>query len=156
MASYNFKSVGVVESSLATTGFIGTKSIPFGIATPLQIGTTEGILVMNYSLATQFADNLRNLLLTNWGERLGQYNFGANLKPLTTELSSMVDFDNQAIQRIRDAVNTWMPFIDLENFDSLIDRNENKNTAVIKINITYNIAALGVNGKGLQIVLYVI
>ena len=156
MASYNFKSVGVIESSLPTTGFIATKSIPFGIATPLQLGTTEGIVVMNYSLGDQFADNLRNLLLTNWGERLGQYNFGANLKPLTTEFSSMIDFDNQAIQRIRDAVDTWMPFIDLENFDSLIDRNENKNTAVIKINITYNIAALSVYGKGLQIVLYVI
>ena len=156
MASYNFKSVGVVESSLPTTGFIATKSIPFGIATPLQLGTTEGIVVMNYSLGNQFADNLRNLLLTNWGERLGQYNFGANLKPLTTEFSSMIDFDNQAIQRIRDAVDTWMPFIDLENFDSLIDRNENKNTAVIKINITYNIAALSIYSKGLQIVLYVI
>ena len=156
MASYNFKSVGVVESSLPITGFIAAKAIPFGITTPLQLGTTEGILVMNYSLGDQFADNLRNLLLTNWGERLGQYNFGANLKPLTTELSSMIDFDNQAIQRIRDAVNMWMPFIDLENFDSTIDRNENKNTAVIKISITYNIAALRVYGKGLQIVLYVI
>ena len=156
MASYNFKSVGVVESSLPITGFIARKPIPFGIATPLQIGATEGILVMNYGLDTQFADNLRNLLLTNWGERLGQYKFGANLKPLTTELSNMIDFDNQAIQRIRDAVDTWMPFIDLENFVSTIDRNENKNTAVIKISINYNIVALNVYNKGLQIVLYVI
>ena len=111
---------------------------------------------MNYSLSDQFADNLRNLLLTNWGERVGLYNFGANLRPLTMEFVSQDDFDNEAINRIRNAVERWMPFIDLENFSSVVDRMENKNTAIIKINITYNIPALKDYKKGLQITLYVI
>jgi phage baseplate assembly protein W len=111
---------------------------------------------MNYSLADQFADNLRNLIMTNWGERLGQYNFGANLRPVTTELSSQDDFDTEAIARIRSAVQTWMPFIDLQDFSSSIDRSGNKNTAIINVNITYNIPDLGVSNKGLQITLYAI
>jgi len=111
---------------------------------------------MNYNLADQFADNFRNLLLTNYGERLGVYDFGANLKPLTTEFTSQEDFDNEAIERIRNAVARWMPFIALNTFESVIDRNDNKNTAVININITYSIPAVEQNNRSLQIVLYVI
>lgn len=153
--TYSFKSVGKTEEQTQLET-VAQSPIPFGIKTPLQIGTTEGILVMNYSLEEQFADNLRNLLLTNWGERLGLYKFGANLKPLTSELVSQEDFDNKAIERIKSAVDTWMPFIDLEDFTSIVDRNENNNTGIIKINITYNIPALKAYKKGLQIVLYVI
>jgi hypothetical protein len=155
MASYNFKSAGKTQEQIALETIKSTR-IPYGIKTPLLLGTTEGILSMNYSLGDQFADNLRNLLLTNWGERLGLFKFGANLKPLTTEFANLDDFDSQAIQRIKDAVEKWMPFIDLQNFSSQVDRTENKNTAVIKLNISYNIPALQITNKGLQIVLNVI
>lgn len=155
MASYSFKSVGKTKQDIVDET-VSASPIPFGIKTPLKIGVSEGILEMNYSLEEQFSDNLRNLLLTNWGERLGLYDFGANLRPLTTDYSSQDDFDNEAIVRIKDAVEKWMPFIDLENFSSTVDRMENKNTAIIKINITYNIPDLQVFQKGLQIVLYVI
>lgn len=155
MASYSFKSSGKTKQKSKEEETFSSP-IPYGIKTPLKIGSSEGILSMNYSLEDQFADNLRNLLLTNWGERLGLYNYGANLRPLTTELVSQEDFDNSAIERIRSAVETWMPFIDLEDFASSIDRMENKNTGIIKIDITYNIPSLKVKGKGLQIVLYVI
>ena len=154
MASYSFKSSGKTREQTAeeTTAVSRT---PFGIKTPLSLGSGEGILSMNYELSDQFADNLRNLLLTNWGERLGLYNFGANLKPLTSEFVSQDSFDTEAINRIRDAVQKWMPFIDLEDFSSTVDRNENKNTAIIKVTITYNIPALEVTKKSLQITLYV-
>lgn len=156
MAAYNFKSVGNNQQAQTTQGGTSVTLIPYGIKTPLQLGTSEGIFSMNYSLADQFNDNLRNLLLTNWGERLGLYQFGANLKPLATEFENLDDFDSQAIQRIKNAVEAWMPFVDLEDFVSSVDRIENKNTAVIKIKITYNIPALQVTKRGLQIVLYVI
>jgi phage baseplate assembly protein W len=157
MASYSFKSVGKTQQQTADEELAVTK-IPYGIKTPLKLGDKDGILAMNYDLADQFADNLRNLLLTNWGERLGLYDFGANLKPLTTEFVSQDDFDNAAIERIRTAVARWMPFIDLEEFSSVVDRKETRDQwlSAIKVNITYNIPALEVFGRGLQIVLYVI
>ena len=154
MASYSFKSVGKTKEKIEEET-VETSLVPFGIKTPLSLGSGEGILSMNYSLADQFSDNLRNLLLTNWGERLGLYDFGANLRPLTSEFVSQDSFDNEAIERIRKAVQKWMPFIDLEDFSSSVDRSENKNTAIIKITITYNIPALEVSKKSLQIVLYV-
>lgn len=155
MATYSFKSVGKTQSQI-NDETLRSSLIPYGIKTPLRISESDGIFEMNYSLAEQFTDNLRNLLLTNWGERLGLYNFGANLRPLTMDFSSQDDFDSEAIARIKSAVEKWMPFIDLEDFSSIVDRNENKNTAIIKINITYNIPLLNVKKKGLQIVLYAI
>jgi len=155
MATYSFKSVGKTPQKIAEETVQKTQ-IPFGVKTPLALGSKDGIFVMNYSLEDQFADNLRNLLQTNWGERLGLYQYGANLQPLTTELVSQDDFDTEAINRIKSAVERWMPFIDLEDFSSIIDRTDNKNTGVIKIDVTYNIPALQAKGKKIQIVLYVI
>lgn len=155
MAVYSFKSSGKTQQNIEEET-VNSSQIPYGIKTPLKIGVSDGILEMNYSLEEQFADNLRNLILTNWGERLGLYDYGANLRPLTVEFSSQEDFDNEAIDRIRSAVSKWMPFIDLESFTSTVDRFENKSTGIIKINITYNIPDLQVTQKGLQIVLYVI
>jgi|LauGreDrversion4_2_1035121.scaffolds.fasta_scaffold05205_5 hypothetical protein len=157
MATYSFKSTGKTQDQKAIEDdAVKASPTPYGIKTPLQIGSTEGILVMNYSLEDQFADNLRNLLLTNWGERLGVYRYGANLKPLTTEFVSQDDFDSKAIERIRTAVATWMPFVDLQDFSSSVDRMNNRNIGIIQVNITYKIPALETPLKGLQIVLYVI
>ena len=155
MATYSFKSSGRTQAQ-KDTETVSRSKIPYGIKTPLSIGSTDGILSMNYSLEDQFSDNLRNLLLTNWGERLGLYSYGANLKPLTTEFVSQDNFDSLAIERIRDAVGKWMPFIDLQDFSSSVDRLNNRNIGVIQINITYKIPALNTGVKGLQIVLYVI
>jgi len=155
MATINFKSVGVAATaSLQNT--VDSSSLPIGIKTPLQLSYDDGILVMHYDLAEQLADNLRNLLQTNWGERVGQYFFGANLKPLTTEFSSQETFDSEAVVRIKSAVTTWMPFIDLVDFISVIDRNENKNTGIVRLTIGYNIPSLNVKDRKIQVVLYVI
>lgn len=155
MATYSFKSVGKTQTQTKDEELVSTQ-IPFGIKTPMQIGGPEGIFAMNYDLADQFADNLRNLLQTNWGERLGIYNFGANLQPLTTEFVSQDDFDAAAIERIKTAVGKWMPFIDLEDFSSTIDRENNVNTGIVNIVVTYNIPALDVKKKAVQVTLYVI
>jgi phage baseplate assembly protein W len=155
MGSYSFKSVGQTPTS-AQNNQVSSSPLPVGIKTPLELGGSDGLLVMNYDLETQLADNLSNLLQTNWGERLGHYFFGANLKPLTVDFNSQTDFDNEAIARIKTAVTTWMPFIDLEDFVSEVDRLENKKIGIIKIAITYNIPGLNVYGKKIQIVLYVI
>lgn len=156
MASYSFKSVGKTKEEIELEAVKNTP-IAYGIKTPLKLSYKDGFLEMNYSIEDQLADNLRNLLLTNWGERLGHYYFGANLRPITTELvSSQDEFDSEAITRIKNAVTKWMPFIDLESFTSKINFNENKNTGVITITIVYNIPFLKVTDKSLQVVLYVI
>lgn len=155
MGAYSFKSVGKTQAATAAE-VLPVTPVPIGIKTPVRLGGDSGIFEMHTSMADQVHDNLRNLMLTNWGERLGLYNFGANLRPLTSELVAQEAFDAEAISRIRAAVAAWMPFVDLEDFASLIDHSENKNTAVYRITVTYNVPALGVKARALQVTLYAI
>jgi len=155
MATINFKSVGQTQQEIVDST-VTVANLPIGIKTPLRIAGSDGLLEMHYNLEDQIADNLRNLLLTNWGERLGQYYFGANLKPLTTEFVSQENFDNEAVVRIKAAVERWLPFVDLIEFSSSVNRLENKNTAIINITISYSVPVIDVPEKKLQITLYVL
>jgi len=152
MGSISFKSVGTTQkqSSLVSS------PTPFGIKTPLQLSTTDGLLVMSYTLAEQVKDNLRNLLLTNWGERLGLYNFGANLRPLATEFTTLDNFENAAIQRIHDAVSRWMPYVELDRLESVVDHMNNKNTAVIRTTVVYDVPKLGIKSEKVEVTIYAV
>lgn len=155
MATINFKSVGTTAQQVQESA-LQTSPRPIGIKTPLELGGQTGLFVMHYDLDKQLSDNLRNLLLTNWGERLGQYFFGANLRSLTTEYSSQENFDTEAVVRIKNAVATWMPYIDLVDFISEVNRNDNVSTGIINLTISYNIPALNVVDRRIQITLYVL
>lgn len=155
MGSFSFKSSGKTQEQQLIEAVTKTV-VPIGIKTPLRLGDQDGIFAMHSSLTDQIHDNLRNLLQTNWGEHLGLYDFGANLRPLVTEFATQDDFDAQAVQRISSAVSRWMPFVSLEDFLSEVDRTDNKNTGIFKITITYSVPALKTGKRALQVTLYVI
>lgn len=154
MGSFSFKSSGVTQAASITNQLVVTPT-PIGILTPIALGN-DGLLVTSLDIVDQLTDNLRNLILTNWGERLGFYDFGANLQPLMTELVSLDDFDTEAINRIKTAVARWMPYIDLQDFISSTDRQQNQHTAVIQLTITFNIPSLKIVGRKLRVTLYAI
>ncbi len=156
MGQINFKSVGQTRQQ-RTTNALSSSLKPIGFLTPLQPGNDGNIFKMSTSIVDQIADNLKNLILTNWGERVIHYDFGANLRPLLTELVSLDDFDGEAVTRIKGAVDRWMPFISLENFDSSFDKTTNASAnglAVIKLTITYSIPTLKVKNRALEVSLY--
>jgi phage baseplate assembly protein W len=112
-----FRSVGVQQGDPGLEKEINIRG--FGIKTPIEIGTgRSGIFEMHFNAVSQAEDNLRNLILTNHGERLGNHGYGANLRTLTTEVSSIDDFDTIAMERIRNAVTKHMPFVELSSFSS--------------------------------------
>jgi phage baseplate assembly protein W len=153
VAVIEFKSVGTkIGDALPVSGSLP----PIGIKTPLRFGTEGlGIFAMHSSLENQLADNLRNLLLTNHGERMGLYDFGANLRPLTAEFEAEEDFDSNAILRIKEAAARYMPFIALKTFESSFDTFNNQHTAKIIIKVTYDIPTINVIGKQIKVTLHV-
>lgn len=156
MGQINFKSVGQTRQQRVTNA-LSSSLKPVGILTPLQPGSDGNIFNMSTSLADQVTDNLRNLILTNWGERVVHYDFGANLKPLLSEMVSLDDFDAEACSRIKGAVDRWLPYISLENFESKIDKVGNASAnglSVIKMTITFNVPALKVFNRVIEVSLY--
>jgi len=151
---YSFKSVGdKLEDQNETDDLYKKTPNPIGIKTPLQLGQEGGFFVMHYNYGNQISDNLRNLLLTNHGERLVQYDFGANLRPLTFQLGQE-DFDNEAILRIKRAVNKYMPYVSLETFVPFVEKNALDAIATVGIRITYKVSDLDETTRVLEVVLY--
>ena len=87
---YSFKSVGKTRLDLIEEpGRLSKNEIPIGFKTPLQFQDGDsGVFLMHTKLFNQISDNLKNLILTNSGERLIQTNLGANILPLAFELGN--------------------------------------------------------------------
>jgi phage baseplate assembly protein W len=157
MTLQSFKNVGIRE--FQTQNILATPQsvTPIGIKTPAALGDNgDGILAMHTNIQDVVHDNLRNLLLTNYGERLIHYDLGANLRPLVAEFSSKEDFDGEAMIRINTAVAKWMPFVTLIGFDSRPEFIDNRFTGKIVILVVYSIPQLGVNERALEVLLFVI
>lgn len=155
----SFKNVGKRVDQLEAEKLLNKtfRQNPIGFKTPFQFGgKDEGIFAMHFSAGNQIQDNFRNLLLTNHGERVGIYDFGCNLQPLTTELTAIEEFEQEAMLRIKKATSKFMPFVNLQDFSTSIDNLNNKNVGKIKIAITYNVPILGIQNKKIEVILFVI
>mgnify|MGYP003137019043 FL=1 len=111
----------------------------------------DNLLEMNFEIGDQIHDNLKNLLLTNHGERIGRYVLGANLQPLVTERTSIDDWDSEAMHRITVAVNNTMPFIELISFESVINDTLDTATGSITIKLIYSVPSMGIKQKGIDV-----
>ncbi len=161
VGTIKFKSSGIQTDNPNLIKKIETP--PVGIKTPLELGFgRSGIFEMNFNSYDQVSDNLKNLVLTNWGERLGNYYYGANLRPMTAELTSQDDFDSEAMSRIQTAVRNFMPYVELETFNSNFDKiinptaGQESGISVISLMIKYAVPQLRISGKALEVSLYCI
>lgn len=149
--------MGVIAQDQRTNVLIRNRSTnPIGIKTPLQLVGGKTLFEMHTELREQIKDNVRNLLLTNWGERVALTQFGANLRPLLTEYSNKEAFDNEAMVRINTAITRWMPFVTPVAFESRPDLEDNVLTGKIRIFLIYSIEQLNVNEEVLEVDLFVI
>lgn len=111
---------------------------PIGIKTPLERGNThsgESLFKMHFDIADQIVDNLKNLIMTQKGERLGFPDYGTNLNKIYSDTSlSEEDVANVASQEISSVVRRFMPSINLSQFYSqrVISNNDKDNISNIK------------------------
>lgn len=154
---YDFSSVGELKEDLDKTRSQRSKDSeqrPIGIKLPLSFGdSSDGLLSMHYDIDSALSDNFRNMIMTNHGERLGLYDFGANLAELAFELGTD-EFDSEAIRRIRRTTEKYMPFIQLLTFEPLVDRNDIKEVAKVGVRITYRVSALSQKDRVIEALVY--
>jgi phage baseplate assembly protein W len=151
----SFKSVGITTAELTQQQTsIASTPRPVGIITPLRLGSSDdGLLGMHYTVGETMKNNLRDLIMTNWGERLALYDYGANLGPLVTEYELGKElFDNTAMQRISSAVAKYMAYVELEGFDSTQQTYAtNPGLGSVVISVDYSIPRANIATSRLQI-----
>jgi len=153
---YSFKSVGqTLKSRQDRSKTILNRPRPIGIATPVTLDYGAYAFVkMHTDVGDQVTDNFRQLILTNHGDRLGLYDFGANLLELTFEMQSE-EIQGEAMRRISQSAAKYMPFIELETFESFIDHFENQDIGKVGIRLGFNVPKLNITNRRLEILLYV-
>ena len=149
---YSFKSVGELHVDHFKEKLVVEKP-PIGIKTPLELGGQHGIFKMHTDLGKQISDNLRNLILTNHGERLGNYFFGANLMPMAFRLGEP-DWDQRAMEQIKVACSRYLPFVQLEGFSPSVEKRDTQEVGKIDIMITYRVPRVSSDLKALRVRLY--
>ncbi len=87
---------------------------PISISLPLAISERFGAFDMRESLSAVIADQLKMILLTNKGERVGNYDFGANVRKILFE-SNVDEMEELLAQSIQENVSKYMPGIRLSD-----------------------------------------
>lgn len=60
-------------------------------------------------------ENLKSLIVTNWGERVCHFKFGCNLVEFLFENEGRADTKARITERIESQVATWLPFVTIED-----------------------------------------
>ena len=148
--TYDFKSVGQLESSFQTQLTDTIVNSPVGIITPVTFDSVNGSMFeMSTDIADQIRDNLKNLISTNRGERLLLEDFGADLKELAYDFTSE-DVTTEAINRIAVATGKFMPFVDLGTFEVSVDAGIG-DTIVNRIRIVYSVPSLNIDDQVVEV-----
>jgi phage baseplate assembly protein W len=161
MATYSFKSSGLQNRRKVLDRIDQITLRPIGIKTPLEFSkkSQDSLFAMHYDIATQIHDNLRNLLLTNPGERLGRHDYGAGLREMTMEMLSSEDYEYSVMMRIKATVEKYMPFVDLDSFtvEDISGQPYALQTSMSKVTVivTYNVPKISIVGRKLQLNLFV-
>ena len=81
--------------------------------------------------------NIKNLLLTKKGERLGNPTFGSDLEKVIFEQEGD-DLESRIEETIRSSISEWLPFVGIESIETNFSAN-NKNTINVSIHFSLDI-----------------
>jgi len=109
-----------------------------GFTLPLERGT-GGYFQTSETLLEQVKSNFINLILTIPGERFNNPEFGCSIHKLVFDNND--DFSTKARQSVEDAVEKWMPYLELEEFvfqPNNNDENRHRASMYVKYRLSEN------------------
>jgi len=149
-AKRNFKGGSVISERIETVPSVSSPSI--GIKTPLRKATRRGQLFdQHFDLESDIIDNFKNLLLTNYGERLMYPSLGADLNSLFNERTSLDDWNEKATNLIINSTRTFMPQISIDSVLIAELPAANDGFSRVKISVIFSIQRLGIQNRQLDL-----
>ena len=165
MSSFNFKSSGFKITDRVVNNVDEDPEVrPIGIKTPLEFSRNSSMQLfhMNNNPANQIKDNLKNLILTEKGERLGMPDFGCGIRDYLFDLTSLPDYESVIINTINEQIEKYMPFLLVKNIEILdYAKSQNEDAedsrdgmAAILLNITFDIQKILITNQKINIVIF--
>jgi hypothetical protein len=117
--------------------------MPIGFTLPFSLTTGSlGILESTRTEVSAVKENLKSLLLTNWGERVMHPDFGCNLIEFLFENGRTKELKNNIAERILSQISKWMPFVSLEELN-VTDSNDDSTIPDHVLNIRIKFKIIG-------------
>ena len=123
---------------------IDTQDKSVGVSLPFTIGN-NGFFAVTYTTKEQIKSNLKNLILTNRGERLMQPEFGCNLRQAIFEQIGP-DTYNYIRSEIENSIQRWLPYIIVNDVNVTSDTTATDNNR-INVRLDYTLAYAGNNSR---------
>ena len=109
--------------------------VTIGLELPLTHHSNFGFFRTTKTLLEQTKYNLRNLLLTKKGERLGNPEFGCDVHTVLFENVGAGDFESRIEETIMEAVTTQLPHVQVNKIESSLSAQD-KNTHIVNLSFS--------------------
>ena len=121
---------------------IDTQDKSVGVALPFG-NAVGGAFSLNYTTKNQIKSNLKNLILTEPGERLGNPMFGTPLRKYIFEPYVDGEFETNIETSIMTAISNYLPYVSVSTiiFDNTND-NKDKHLVSLQLNYSINFSAV--------------
>jgi phage baseplate assembly protein W len=115
-----------------------------------ETSNSNGAFAVNFTTINQAKSNLQNLILTKKGERLMQPEFGCDIWKILFEPIIEGDIESKIEETILDAVNTWLPYLNIDTI--LFDYDDNDiDTNKIALEIQFSLKSNSSVGSSVTI-----
>ena len=104
-----------------------------GLELPLSYGNS-GFFTRTKTALEQTRSNIKNLLSTNVGERLGNPTFGCDLRRILFEKEGDIESDIEA--SITSAINEFLPFVNIIEIKSVFSDN---NPNIVNVSVRFSL-----------------
>ena len=136
--------MGVISNDLNEDTYIG-------LELPLT-HTRDGFFKRTKTALEQAKSNIKTLLLTNKGERLGNPTFGTNLLSLVFSQEN-TDLESRVEEEIRASMSEFLPFINIVSIETNFS-DTNRNVANVTLEFTLNVDVTSKDSLSLDLSTY--
>ena len=136
--------MGVISNDLNEDTYIG-------LELPLT-HTRDGFFKRTKTALEQAKSNIKTLLLTNKGERLGNPTFGTNLLSLVFSQEN-TDLESRVEEEIRASMSEFLPFINIVSIETNFS-DTNKNVSNVTLEFTLNVDVTSKDSLSLDLSTY--
>ena len=123
----------IVGNYIVTSNNKSVNDYAIGLSLPLQFGTST--FNQTYENLEQLKSNIKNLLMTRRGERLGQPLFGTKLHELLFEQND-AQLEEKIYSAIENAISFWIPQVSIQSIE-INTTNEAKDRNELNVAITF-------------------
>ena len=123
-----------------------------GIELPLNHNIENGFFSRTKTALEQTKSNIKNLLMTRKGERLGNPTFGSDLFAVLFEQEGD-DIESRVEEVIRSAMSRWLPFIIIDEIQTKFSER-NRNAINVSMRFSINIDTTNKSKLSIDLVNY--